>query len=101
LAIVKISIIFEIGGVTMTPSKKPFLSFVIDPEKLDEIDDFRFKHRFPTRAEAIKWSIGFAINIVESSGLNDDDLYLLTQLEPKKAADWLLKRIKEKEKGWD
>lgn len=36
------------------PSEKPFLSFVIDEELLQEIDVYRFKHRLESRAEAIR-----------------------------------------------
>jgi hypothetical protein len=43
-------------------SEKPFLSFVIEPEFLKRIDDFRFKHRFESRAAAIKWLIGWALD---------------------------------------
>ena len=43
-------------------SEKPFLSFVIEPDLLKRIDDFRYKQRFPTRAAAIKWLLDFALN---------------------------------------
>jgi metal-responsive CopG/Arc/MetJ family transcriptional regulator len=33
---------------------KPFLSFVIEEELLQKIDNYRFEKRFPTRAAAIK-----------------------------------------------
>ena len=39
----------------MSPSDKPFLSFVAPPELLERIDDYRFAHRFQTRAAAIKF----------------------------------------------
>ena len=35
-------------------SKKPMLTFVIDPDLLKLIDDYRFKYRFASRAQAIK-----------------------------------------------
>lgn len=40
---------------------KPFMHFVIDPALLKRIDDFRFKHRFTTRAAAIKWLLAWAL----------------------------------------
>lgn len=40
---------------------KPLLNFVIDPELLKKVDDFRYKHRFPTRAAAIKWLLEAAL----------------------------------------
>lgn len=43
-------------------SEKPFLSFVIEPELLKRLDDFRFKNRFATRAAAIKWLLDWALN---------------------------------------
>jgi len=42
-------------------SDKPFLSFLVEPELLKRLDDFRFKHRFPTRAQAIKWLLDYAL----------------------------------------
>jgi hypothetical protein len=44
------------------PSDKPFLSFVIDPELLKRVDDFRFKNRFESRAAAIKWLLEWALD---------------------------------------
>lgn len=44
------------------PSEKPYLSFVVDPELLQRLDDFRFKNRFGSRAEAIKWLLAFALD---------------------------------------
>jgi hypothetical protein len=44
------------------PSDKPLLNFVIDPELLKRLDDFRFKNRFESRAAAIKWLLDWALN---------------------------------------
>lgn len=38
----------------MAKSELPYLNFLIPPDLLKRINDFRFKHRFPTRAAAIK-----------------------------------------------
>lgn len=43
-------------------SEKPLLNFVIEPELLKRIDDFRFKQRFQTRAAAIKWLLDWALS---------------------------------------
>jgi hypothetical protein len=43
-------------------SEKPLLNFVIEPSLLRRIDDFRFAHRFPTRAAAIKWLLDWALD---------------------------------------
>ena len=38
-------------------SDKPLLNFYIDKELLDRVDNFWHKHRFQTRAEAVRWLI--------------------------------------------
>jgi metal-responsive CopG/Arc/MetJ family transcriptional regulator len=43
-------------------SDKPFLSFVVEQELLERLDDFRFKQRFESRAAAIKWLLDYALN---------------------------------------
>jgi hypothetical protein len=40
---------------------KPLLNFVIEPELLKRLDDYRFKHRFDSRAAAIKWLLDAAL----------------------------------------
>ncbi|MDO9566540.1 MAG: hypothetical protein Q7J15_07360 [Candidatus Desulfaltia sp.] len=52
------------------PSKKPFLSFIIEPELLKLIDDYRFKHRFESRAAAIKHLIKIALELEEKKDNN-------------------------------
>jgi hypothetical protein len=42
-------------------SEKPLLNFVIEPELLKRLDDYRYKHRFPSRAAAIKWLLDAAM----------------------------------------
>ena len=42
-------------------SEKPYLNFVIEPDLLKRVDDFRFKQRFPTRAAAVKWLLDAAL----------------------------------------
>lgn len=43
------------------PTKKPLVSFVIPPELLDTVDDFRFDHRFRSRGAAIVWLLTWAL----------------------------------------
>lgn len=50
------------------PIKKPFLSFVIDPDLLRSVDDFRFERRFSSRAAAILWLIRRALAAEEYDG---------------------------------
>ena len=50
------------------PSTSPLLHFVIEPELLGRVEDFRFEHRFGSRAAAIKWLIAAALD----SGMTPD-----------------------------
>jgi len=43
-------------------SDKPLLNFIVDANLLKRLDDFRFKHRFESRAWAIKWLLGWALD---------------------------------------
>ena len=52
------------------PSDKPMLTFVIERELLDRVDDFRFDNRFPTRAGAIRWLLEWALKRTPSPGTN-------------------------------
>src|SRR5579862_1195708 len=40
---------------------KPFLHFNVEPELVKKIDDFHYKHRFKSRAAAIKWLLDAAL----------------------------------------
>ena len=55
----------EVGGYIgygeIVPSDKPLLNFIVEPALLQRLDDYRFKHRFPTRAAAIKWLLEWAL----------------------------------------
>lgn len=44
------------------PSKKPLINFVIDHNLLERVDDYRFTHRFTSRAAAIKFLIRWALD---------------------------------------
>jgi len=49
-------------GIFMSPpSEKPMLTFVIDIDLLNRVDDFRYDNRFPTRAGAIRWLLEWAL----------------------------------------
>jgi hypothetical protein len=50
------------------PSDKPFLSFIVDPSLLKRLDEFRFKHRFESRAAAIKWLLDWALDQKPKAG---------------------------------
>ncbi len=47
--------------VKTVPSKKPLLSFVIEEDLLQRVENFRYDHRFPSRAAAIKWLLEWAL----------------------------------------
>lgn len=47
------------GGAMGT--EKPVINFVIEEDFLKRVDDFRYRHRFPTRAAAIKWLLDAAL----------------------------------------
>jgi hypothetical protein len=49
------SILMEAGTM------KQFLSFIVDSELLRRIDDFRFRWRFGSRADAIRWLLRWAL----------------------------------------
>lgn len=43
------------------PREKPLIHMIMEPELIDKIDDFRFEHRFASRAAAMKWLIKYAL----------------------------------------
>ena len=43
-------------------AEKPLLNFLVEPELLKRLDDFRYKNRFPSRAAAIKWLLTWALD---------------------------------------
>jgi hypothetical protein len=45
----------------MPASDKPYMNFIIEPDLLRRVDDFRFENRFPTRAAAIKFLLDAAL----------------------------------------
>lgn len=55
------------------PSKKPFLNFVIEPDLLERIDEYRFKNRFESRAAAIKYLLRVALEVEEGEEGEDNN----------------------------
>jgi len=51
-----------INGSGPAEHQPRLLNFLIELELLKRVDDFRFKHRFQTRAAAIKWLLDWAMN---------------------------------------
>lgn len=54
-------------------SEKHLVNFVIDPELLKQIDDFRFRYRFVSRAAAIKYLLKWALDPYGLDNLRMDD----------------------------
>ena len=44
------------------------LQVMLSPEELTAIDDFRFKHRMPTRAAAVRELLKMGLTVVASDG---------------------------------
>lgn len=49
------------SGVVMPADKKPLVNVLMEPERLARVDDFRYSHRFKSRAAAIKYLIEWAL----------------------------------------
>ena len=45
----------------MANTDKRYVNILFDDDTLRAIDDFRFKNRFESRTEAIRWLIAFAL----------------------------------------
>lgn len=42
--------------------ERRYVNVLFDETVLQKLDDFRFRHRFPSRTEAIRWLVGWALN---------------------------------------
>jgi len=54
----------------MTEPRGERLQIMLSPEELTTIDDFRFKHRMPTRAAAVRelMRLGLTVDAVDGGG---------------------------------
>jgi hypothetical protein len=50
------------GSRASTSFLPPFLAINIEPELLAKIDDFRFKNRFASRVQAVKWLLAYVLS---------------------------------------
>jgi metal-responsive CopG/Arc/MetJ family transcriptional regulator len=41
--------------------KKQYVNLLFDDALMKRIDDFRFKNRFPSRTEAVRWLLSWAL----------------------------------------
>ena len=55
------------------PSNNPLINFVIEPKLLSKVEDFRFEHRFSSRASAMKWLISAALDGGPLPGIENRD----------------------------
>ncbi|MEN6391067.1 MAG: hypothetical protein ABFD04_11680 [Syntrophomonas sp.] len=44
------------------PSQKPKVTFYIDEDLLEKVDDFRYDNHFPSRASAVMWLLRYALS---------------------------------------
>jgi hypothetical protein len=64
-----------IWGVSMSDTRGERLQVMLSPEELTAIDDFRFKHRMPTRAAAVRevLKLGLAVIAADGGGLKSSN----------------------------
>jgi hypothetical protein len=60
----------KIGQTIMTDMRGERLQIMLSPEELVRLDDFRFQHRMPTRAAAVRelLRLGLAADAVDGDG---------------------------------
>ena len=52
----------------MTDMRDERLQIMLSPEELSVLDDFRFKHRMPTRAAAVRELLRLGLTVVGADG---------------------------------
>jgi hypothetical protein len=58
----------SIGVFSMSDMRGERLQVMLSPEELTAIDDFRFKHRMPTRAAAVRELLKMGLTVVATDG---------------------------------
>ena len=56
------------GVFSMSDMRGERLQVMLSPEELTAIDDFRFKHRMPTRAAAVRELLKMGLTVVAADG---------------------------------
>jgi hypothetical protein len=67
---------FEDGVYAISEMRGERLQVMLSPEELAALDDFRFKHRMPTRAAAVRELLKFglaAVGVEGSAGVKSSD----------------------------
>jgi hypothetical protein len=52
----------------MTDTRGERLQIMLSPEELTALDDFRFKHRMPTRAAAVRELLRLGLTVAPTNG---------------------------------
>ena len=52
----------------MTDTRDERLQIMLSPEELTALDDFRFKHRMPTRAAAVRELLRLGLTVAATDG---------------------------------
>jgi hypothetical protein len=55
-------------GGAMTDTRDERLQIMLSPEELTALDDFRFKHRMPTRAAAVRELLRLGLTVAATNG---------------------------------
>jgi hypothetical protein len=58
---------FAMGGA-MTDTRDERLQIMLSPDELTALDDFRFKHRMPTRAAAVRELLRLGLTVAATDG---------------------------------
>lgn len=55
-------------GISMNDMRGERLQIMLSPEELSVLDDFRFKHRMPTRAAAVRELLRLGLTVATDDG---------------------------------
>jgi hypothetical protein len=58
----------SIGVFLMSDMRGERLQVMLSPEELTAIDDFRFRHRMPTRAAAVRELLKLGLTVLTANG---------------------------------
>jgi hypothetical protein len=61
-------LIGENSGIPMQDMRGERLQVMLSPEELAAIDDFRFRHRMPTRAAAVRELLKLGLTVIPTDG---------------------------------
>ena len=70
------------GVFSMSDMRGERLQVMLSPEELTAIDDFRFKHRMPTRAAAVRELLKMGLTVVAADG-GGTEVQQLRRVQPR------------------